>query len=193
MEKVVVVVGGGRSSRMGVDKLALRLEGRTLLERCTSAGLTWASRAIVAGDEPDAWVSDARVTFRREDPPFGGPVAGLAAALAAAPTADEVMILAGDLAHPDAAVALLSPTRLRSDGVALLDAEGWPQYLAGRYFAASVRRAIAALDTVRDSSVRRLMRPLDVTLLPAPAFATLDLDTPEVAKISGAIDPQMRI
>ncbi|MBK8462232.1 MAG: NTP transferase domain-containing protein [Nigerium sp.] len=192
MRRVAVVLGGGRSSRMGLDKLTLRIGGRPLLARCVDAALAWAPRVVVAGDEPEDWAGDSRVRFRREDPPFGGPVAGIAAALALVEDADEVLILAGDLAHPDAAVGLLATADAGLDGVVLEDADGWPQYLAGRYAGGPLRRAVARLDGDQDVSVRRLMRAMDVARLRAPEAATRDLDTPEVAKLAGAEHPHLR-
>ena len=185
MEKVVVVVGGGRSSRMGVDKLALRLEGRTLLERCISAGLTWASRAIVAGDEPDAWVSDARVTFRREDPPFGGPVAGLAAGLAALPSisdGDEVLVLACDLPRVAEIVATLDAAEPGTDGVCLVDAENYPQFLAARYRRSALQAALAG--DLHNRSVGRTLGGLRLAQVAAPLI-TADVDTPDQAEAAG--------
>lgn len=192
MRRAAVVLGGGRSSRMGMDKLTLRIGGRPLLARCVDAALTWAPRVVVAGDEPAGWARDTRVRFRREDPPFGGPVAGIAAALALVEDADEVLILAGDLADPDAAVRLLAAADTGPDGVVLEDADGWPQYLAGRYAGGSLRHAVAHLEGCRDVSVRRLMRAMDVARLRTPEAATRDLDTPEVAKMIGVKHPHLR-
>lgn len=46
-----IVLGGGRSLRMGADKLALRLDGDTLLARTCAAAATVAERVVVAGPE----------------------------------------------------------------------------------------------------------------------------------------------
>ncbi len=187
-----IVLGGGRSSRMGTDKLALLLDGRTLLARAVDAAWTWAEVVVVAGDRPDGWAGDERTAFRREDPPFGGPVAGIAAALPELGAVDEALVLAGDLADPAAVVALLAASPTGPDGVVLEDDEGWPQYLAGRYRGAALAALVGALGDEPGGSVRRLMRPLDVSRIPAPEPTTRDLDTPEVAKISGVIPPITR-
>ncbi|HOA26041.1 MAG TPA: NTP transferase domain-containing protein [Arachnia sp.] len=187
-----IVLGGGRSSRMGTDKLALLLDGRPLLARAVDAAWAWADAVVVAGDRPDGWAGAERTVFRREDPPFGGPVAGIAAALAELVALDEVLILAGDLADPAAVVALLAASGTGPDGVVLEDDEGWPQYLAGRYRGAALAALVGALGDEPGGSVHRLMRPLDVWRVRAPEPTTRDLDTPEVAKLSGAIPPKMR-
>lgn len=184
---VTVILGGGRSSRMGTDKLGLRIDGHTLLERAVAAGLGWGQRVIVAGPQPPGWQPDPRVGFVVEDPPFGGPVAGLAAAMAQLADADEVLLLAGDLACPARVVSVLSGAALGADGVIGEDIDGWAQYLAGRYRAASIRRVLSQLPTTRDSSVRRALGSLDLHRVVIDRATSADLDTPDDAKIAGAI------
>nr|WP_304650516.1 NTP transferase domain-containing protein [Tessaracoccus sp. MC1865] len=174
-------MGGGRSARMGTDKLALELDGATLLARTCSAAAGVAARVVVAGHEQPG----LDVEFALEDPPYGGPVAGIVAGLLALDTppgndpVDSVVILAGDLANPDAVVDLLAVAQLGKDGVVLVDAEGWRQYLAGRYRLDALRRAVDDVGEVRDLSVRRFLGGLDVAELPAPPSVTADLDTPD--------------
>ncbi|MBB1483889.1 NTP transferase domain-containing protein [Tessaracoccus sp. MC1865] len=176
-----IVLGGGRSARMGTDKLALELDGATLLARTCSAAAGVAARVVVAGHEQPG----LDVEFALEDPPYGGPVAGIVAGLLALDTppgndpVDSVVILAGDLANPDAVVDLLAVAQLGKDGVVLVDAEGWRQYLAGRYRLDALRRAVDDVGEVRDLSVRRFLGGLDVAELPAPPSVTADLDTPD--------------
>nr|WP_255436286.1 NTP transferase domain-containing protein [Tessaracoccus sp. MC1756] len=174
-------MGGGRSARMGTDKLALELDGATLLARTCAAAARVAGRVAVAGQEQPGLA----VEFVLEDPPFGGPVAGIVAGLLAVDTprgdaaVDTVIVLAGDLANPDAVVDLLTASALGDDGVVLVDAQGWPQYLAGRYRLGALRRAVDEVEEVRDLSVRRFLGGLDVARVPASSSVTADLDTPE--------------
>lgn len=177
-----IVLGGGRSRRMGRDKMGVLLEGRSLLRRTVDAALGWAECVVVVAPEPDGWEPDPRVRFTLEDPPFGGPVAGIAAATAillAAGQVNEVLLLAGDLAAPEAVVGRLAEVEPGTDGVVLRDEDGWPQYLAGRYRFDALVSAIDALDGTRDLSVRRALRRLDVAQVDAPSAVTKDLDTPE--------------
>lgn len=184
--RVTVVLGGGRSTRMGTDKLGLRIDGSTLLERAVAAGLNWSDRVVIAGPRPQHWRPDSRVSFVVEDPPFGGPVAGLFAALEAVRDADEVVILAGDLAAPARVVAILAEAPMGRDGVVLEDSDGWAQYLAGRYRVAAVRQALRDVGGVRGASVRRTLSPLRLHQVPVASAISLDLDTPNDAKIVGA-------
>lgn len=183
-----VLLGGGRSSRMGTDKLRL-LDGDTsLAARGVGALLTVVDWVIVSSPErPD--VARDGVSFVLEDPPFGGPVAGIAAALGAIDADDgEVYLLAGDLVAPAEIVDLLRAHDLDGDGVALIDREGWPQYLAGRYRLAALRRVLAGES--RDRSVRRTFRVLDLILIPAEKSVTGDVDTPEQAETAGLRFPE---
>ena len=67
--------------------------------------------------------------------------------------------------------------------------------IAIRAFRAAVEvgaRTVAVFPHEDRGSVHRLMRPLDVWRVRAPEPTTRDLDTPEGAKLSGAIPPKMR-
>ncbi|NLZ58738.1 MAG: NTP transferase domain-containing protein, partial [Corynebacterium sp.] len=80
----VIILAGGEGSRMGgVDKAAVRLDGRTLL--------TYLLEAL--GDEHDVIVVSPRVIDGvdtiSEQPPLGGPVAGIAAGAQSLPCAEE--------------------------------------------------------------------------------------------------------
>ena len=70
-----VVLAGGTAARMdGIDKAGLELDGRTLLDRAVDA-FADADEVVVVG--PRTVPTPRPVTFTREDPPRGGPVAGL--------------------------------------------------------------------------------------------------------------------
>ncbi|HMR49675.1 MAG TPA: NTP transferase domain-containing protein [Arachnia sp.] len=197
-----MVLGGGRSRRMGRDKMGVLLDGRPLLRRTVDAALSWAEHVVVVAPEPEGWEPDLRVSFTLEDPPFGGPVAGIAAAVAvlvtdkcgqneipaesASRNADrrtfpsvQALLLAGDLAAPQAVVRQLDAAEPGPDGVVLRDEDGWPQYLAGRYRLGALVSAVEALGGTRDVSVRRALSGLDLAQVDAPSAVTKDLDTPE--------------
>jgi molybdopterin-guanine dinucleotide biosynthesis protein A len=105
-----IVLAGGRGSRLGgVVKPAVSVGGRRLLDIALAA-VAGARRVVVVGDIP---VPDG-VLRTREDPPFGGPVAGVEAgfaALAADRRAPWTVLLASDLPDAEAAVATLLASR----------------------------------------------------------------------------------
>lgn len=184
MRRAAVVLGGGRASRMGTDKLALTIDGRPLLERVVAAAATVADPVVVAGPQPPDWAGP-EVVFAPEDPPFGGPVAGIQAALVHVGDVDEVLLLAGDLAAPAAAVAVLCELEPGPDGVIFVDADGRRQTLLGRYRPSSLRGALESLAEVRGAPLGRLLHSLRLAEAPAGAF-TDDVDTPEDATRLGA-------
>ena len=102
MEFDAIILAGGRSSRLGgVPKSGLIYDGATLLERSLRAAGA-AGRTVVVGPDPGD-LPDG-VLSCREDPPFAGPAAAIAAGLAA---------LAADRASRHAAAAPYLPSSWR--------------------------------------------------------------------------------
>ena len=87
-----VIVAGGRATRMGgVDKPALTVGGRRLLDTAL-ASVTGCARITVVGPRRDGL--DPAVVQVQEKPAGAGPVAAIAAA---DPASDVVVTLAADL------------------------------------------------------------------------------------------------
>src|SRR5690606_17671236 len=109
-----IVLAGGRATRMGgVTKPLLELGGRSLLQRAVDA-VRECDPVTIAAEVLDpglAFEGPARLEWVREEPPFSGPAAAMLAVLAAWRARDAspgwAFVLAGDLAHPGAAVAAL--------------------------------------------------------------------------------------
>lgn len=188
--RFAIILGGGRSARMGRDKRALTVGGRSLLAIAVDACASRDAIVVVSPDLPYDVPAD-RVTRTLEDPPFGGPVAGIAAGMAALPPAvpgDEVLLLACDLPRVSEIVPVLDAIELAGpagvDGICLFDAEGYPQYLAGRYRRTALDARLTAVGETRGLPVRRLMAALDVRGLAAPEL-TADVDTPDEAAAAG--------
>lgn len=181
-----VVLAGGRASRLaGASKPQLRVAGRRLLDHVLN-GITGARHLVVVA--PADVPVPAQVRRTLEDPPHGGPVAGIAAgldALAADGTAlaDRVLLLSCDT--PAAGTAL---PRLRAaldelpssgpagrDGVVLDD--GRPQWLIAMLRTPALLAALERLDPVRGCPVHRLMAELDLATVPARGAEAQDVDT----------------
>jgi molybdopterin-guanine dinucleotide biosynthesis protein A len=150
-----IVLAGGRARRLGgLDKAALEIGGRTSLDRVLDA-VPAAARVVVVGEPRDT----ARdVVWVREDPPYGGPPAAVAAALPLT-SAGVVLLLGCDypLLDPDTVARLLA-AQDGHDAAWLVDGDGREQYLLGAYRRAalhdlggrrSLRSAFAALDVAR--------------------------------------------
>ena len=81
-----VILAGGRSSRFGSDKLAARLEGRTLLDLAIAGVAAVASEIVVVlapGDDRTPQPIDRPVRLVMDPERHGGPLVGLLAGLEA--------------------------------------------------------------------------------------------------------------
>lgn len=108
-----IVLAGGRGSRLGVArKPELVIGGRRLLDIALAA-VADARQVVVVGDVE----VPPHVLRTREEPPFGGPVAGVAAGYVALPAhAPWTVLLACDLPGAEAAVQRLLTRTLGRGG-----------------------------------------------------------------------------
>lgn len=170
----LVVLAGGGSRRMGgTDKVLLEVGGQSMLDRVLAAGAGARVRVVVGPRRP----TSADVVWTAEDPPGSGPLAGVAAGVAAlGPVAAEVVVvLAGDMPLVDAAtVAVL----VEAAPAVLADLEGQPQALAAAYPRDALQAALTELGDPTGRPVRLLLDLLQPALVPAPIQAQ-DADTPE--------------
>jgi molybdopterin-guanine dinucleotide biosynthesis protein A len=174
-----VVLAGGRSARMGADKPGLLVGGRPMLGTVLAAArAAGAAQLIVVG--PARPLPLAPVRQVQEDPPGAGPVPALRRGLAEV-TAPAVAVLAADLPFLRAGpLGALRRALAGAAGAVLLDEEGRPQWLAGCWDTAALRRAAAGY---QGSSLRGLLEPLGPAAVRRPAGAPgpppwLDCDTP---------------
>lgn len=172
-----VVLAGGSARRLGgVDKPALVVGERSLLDRALAA-VAGAETVVVVGPQREL---PAAVVQVREDPAGGGPAAALAAGLAHV-RSDRVVVLAADLPHVTSRVvdALLLAADGR-DGALLVDAGGRDQVLTGVWSAAALQHAAAGRD-LSGKPLRVLLAGLDVARLPVGDLGLdgwTDCDTP---------------
>jgi molybdopterin-guanine dinucleotide biosynthesis protein A len=197
-----VVLAGGRATRLGGrDKASLRVAGGSLLERALDA-VSEATAVAVVGDVrlPPAYAARG-VLLTREEPPLGGPVAGLVAGLAVLPPSPLVAVVAVDMpavgrgtlarlveaatgrgaraTHGDGAV----------DGAVLTGPDG------RRQLAAVVRRT--ALDLVlptpagaHGAALHRILAGLDLVEVPGRGEEATDVDRPEdLARLQERLQP----
>ncbi|AEG44953.1 molybdenum cofactor guanylyltransferase [Isoptericola variabilis] len=180
-----VILAGGRATRLGgVAKSGIVVGGVTLLEHALAATRE-ARRTVVVGPDDGTRLPDGTLRTR-EDPPFGGPVAGIDAGLRAlerAAAAELVLVLAVDVPRSALAVPRLRAALAAhpdADGAHLVTPEG-PQWLVGLYRRAALR---GTLDAVRDPSgsvhglpVRRLVTLLRRVGVSDEAGLSDDVDT----------------
>jgi molybdopterin-guanine dinucleotide biosynthesis protein A len=182
-----VVLAGGEGRRLGgVSKPEVLVDGRAMLDRVLDA-TEGARRVVVVGP---ARLARPGVLTVLEDPPSGGPVAGLDAGMAALGEdgASRVLVLACDVplvaeAVPALLAALpngMPQERAHRDGARLVDGEGRGQPLAAVYRAAALRDALArcrARGGVHGASVRGLVADLRWVDVPDVDGAGADGDT----------------
>jgi len=203
-----IILSGGRASRMGgVDKTALEVAGQSMLQRTTDAALDACDGTVIVVGTPPAEAGPnagsppfgaaptgadassilrsgptaaARVVVMREEPAGGGPVAAIAAALGRV-DADDVLLLAGDLAAGDRAVAALVAAgpedSVGADGVVLVDAAGRRQWLCARIRTRALVEAAASLTDPVGARMSDLFAALRYRDLPDATGVTADVDT----------------
>ncbi|GAA1419735.1 NTP transferase domain-containing protein [Streptomyces thermospinosisporus] len=174
-----VVLAGGAARRLGgADKPAVRVGGRTLLDRVLTACAGARTTVVVADPRPTA----RPVVWAREEPPGGGPLAALEAGLGHT-TAEHALLLSADLPFLDARTVQELLAALRgtgADGVQLTDEGGREQPLVAAYRTSALRRELYALVSAHGAltglPLRRLTARLDLTRLTGPV-ASFDCDT----------------
>ncbi|GAA4288511.1 molybdenum cofactor guanylyltransferase [Georgenia daeguensis] len=176
-----VVLAGGTGRRLGgASKPDVLLAGRRLLDHALAA-TAGAGRVVVVAPE-DVQVPPG-VVRTLEDPPLGGPVAGVSAGLTAldaapGPSAPLLLVLACDVPRAASAVPRLlrAAIEARGDGAALTDAGGRPQWLTAVYRTAALRARLRALPPA-GASVRELVSGLDLAAVAAADEEAADVDT----------------
>ncbi|MGW0292263.1 NTP transferase domain-containing protein [Streptomyces tuirus] len=174
-----VVLAGGASRRLGgTDKPGVRVGGRALLDRVLAACGGARSTVVVAAPRPTA----RPVTWAREDPPGGGPLAALDAGLRHT-TAEHVVVLSADLPflqEPTVDRLLDALRESGRDGVLLTDPGGRDQPLVAAYSAPRLREELTLLagrhGSLAGLPLRRLTAGLDLTRISDPV-ASFDCDT----------------
>ncbi|WP_411577260.1 NTP transferase domain-containing protein [Streptomyces sp. HUAS TT20] len=179
-----VVLAGGAARRLGgVDKPAVRVGGRPLLDRVLAACAGARATVVVAEPRPTA----RPVRWAREEPPGGGPVAALDAGLRRTASQDVpaefTVVFSADLPFLEEDTVRRLVTALRTggaEGALLVDADGRDQPLVAAYRTAALRRELAVLADrhggLAGLPLRRLTGSLDLTRVPDP-LASFDCDT----------------
>lgn len=194
-----VVIAGGRGARLGgVDKPALRFDGRSLLERAVDAVPD--ARRIAVVSHSRVAIDDPRIVLVAEEPRWAGPVAALAAGLSAfgADASAVTVVLAADLVDPAAGVAALlaraSDAMSRNgavDGVVGVDPGGSRQPLLAAYRTRPLLEAVGAVSLPvaasgsHGASMRAVLDRLRLEPVPLSWVTCADVDTPADAAHHG--------
>jgi molybdopterin-guanine dinucleotide biosynthesis protein A len=170
-----LVLAGGRSRRFGRDKLAERIDGRTLLDSAID-GVTPSCAEILVVAAPDAALDiPADVRLVHDPVAFEGPLAGVAAGLRDA-SEDLVFVVGADMPSLVGAVVASMLAGLDDTGVeaVVLEHEGRPRPLP-----MALRRdpALAATEVLLADGERRLRALIDglaSTIIPEATWRAMD-------------------
>jgi len=177
----IVLAGAGSRRLDGADKAAVQIKGRTLLDIAVAAA-DGAQRVVVAGPHRPV---GRDVSWVQEQPPGGGPVAGIAAALPSV-SASWCLVLATDLPHVGAAVPVLLTATAHVD-VAVLSCDGRRNYLAAAWRTDALRAALARIGRVDGAAARDLYTGVEVADVEDEQGWGEDLDTwPEIERAQHA-------
>lgn len=183
---VAVVLAGGSSRRMGgADKLMMPVANETLLDRAVAA-VAGSDQIVVVGPRRPTRGS---VTWTREHPTGGGPVAAIAAGLEAGdrPQSDRdlVIVVAGDMPSARVGVEVLlhqfcarKPSEDLPDVVVAVDEVGFEQPLLAVWRRSSISRRINSLTDVNGKGARILFEGMRVLRVQTPVGASFDCDSP---------------
>lgn len=179
-----IVLAGGRSSRFGSDKLAVELNGVSILERAMRAAGSVSDEVIVVGLPNPSMVPGGRpcppLRAVPDDQPHAGPLAALVGALRETSTGLAIVV-GGDM--PELAPAVLEAMleQLTSDedlDAALLEGLGPApprrQVLPVALRVAPAAAAAAAAVQAGDRSLTRLVDRLRSAEIPAAAWLAID-------------------
>ena len=144
------VLAGGLSSRMGTDKAAMVLGGKTLLQRAVETASAASSRVCIvsSGERLAEEATQLRVCTISDRFRDQGPLGGIHAALTSGHSEDTNFVLAVDMpfVSPDVVRYLIGLAAVSSAEVTLPKAEGRLHPLCGVYrrsFAVHAEKALA--------------------------------------------------
>lgn len=186
-----IVLAGGRARRLGgASKPEVEVGGVALLDHALAA-VAEASHVVVVGPPQ---LDRSGIATVLEDPPDGGPVAGLAAGLDHLPDdgPELVVVLACDVPGAGRVLPALLAAVREADGARMLGAEGRPQHLVAAYRRTVLRSALDALPDVRGAAMHRLVAGLRLVDVPDEHGATADADTwADVERLDAALSDRI--
>lgn len=128
--KTVIVLAGGRSSRLGKDKAKLRLNSQTLLERALSNLKEKFRELIVVTNDRGLVLPEAKVVWDRV--PYQGPLGGILAGLIAS-TSSYNLVVACDMPFIQPALVELLVDESEGFDVVMPQTERGPEPLLAVY------------------------------------------------------------
>ena len=151
-----VVLCGGRSVRMGIDKATIEVGGTTLLARAVARLAEVCGPVLIAPGELSLGVDPSRLV--RDALPGAGPLGGIVAALRRSPL-PLLAVVAVDMPWIDPALLRVLANRIGDHDVALCQTQRGPEPLHAVYARSALPAAEAALHSP-DRSLRGMIARL---------------------------------
>lgn len=168
MDLGVIILAGGGGVRMGADKAELLWDGRRAVDRLADLSRTLGADAVVTAGPRDYGLPSAS-----EDPPGGGPVAGIVAGVRALGGCARVLVLPVD-----------APTVTAEDLAPLLASAAPGAAYEGLHLPILIEAGAVPADAAAGWPVARLVERTGLARLPVPPGAA--------ARLRGANTPQER-
>ena len=159
-----IVLSGGTNKRFGSDKSAALLHETTLLDHVLSF-IPKEIKTVIVGKDV------------YEEPPLGGPVAGIARGLQEIDS-EFVAVAAVDMPYGSAVFPQLLDS-IKNDAAMPVDADGFKQPLCGIYRRVALLSAIEKLGNPHGQSMHALCEMLVIDEVQVDARALIDIDTLE--------------
>jgi molybdopterin-guanine dinucleotide biosynthesis protein A len=176
-----IVLAGGRSSRFGRDKLAATIGGRQLLDLAIDAIRVVATDIVVVTAPDRSPRLSQEVTIAHDARAFEGPLAGLAAGLAAFdPSVRRAIVVGGDMPSLVPPVLQRMLDELASADVVVLETDEGPRPLPMAIRPVVVRPVIDRLLSAGERRLRAVLIEVEVVALDQ---ATWRLDDPDGASL----------
>ncbi|WP_181272226.1 molybdenum cofactor guanylyltransferase [Brevibacterium sediminis] len=186
-----IILTGGRSRRFdGVHKPGVEVGGRSTISRILQSirGAAADTEVWVAGPADGLSAAEQKgVRFVREEPEFAGPLAGIAAAVAAMPPeadfpaemADVTLVLAGDMPLITAGHlgVLISACRATGRPATGADDRGKTQFLCAAWPTRLLRARLTEIGDPTDGAVKLLFAGLEPVAVAVDPEVVSDFDT----------------
>ena len=183
-----IVLAGGRSSRFGRDKLAATIGGRPMLDLAIDAVRVVATDIVVVIAPDGSPRLSQEVTIARDARAFDGPLAGLAAGLAAFdPSVARAIVVGGDMPSLVPPVLRRMLDELSSADVVVLETDDGPRPLPMAIQPVIVRPVIDRLLSAGERRLRALLTEARVVALDQ---ATWRQDDPDGASLRDVDVPE---
>lgn len=187
----VVILAGGRSSRMGRDKASVMLHGRRLLDRTLDAAVAVPGVVeVVLVLAPAQVITPVRcaapVTLVRDTTAYQGPLAGIAAGLGGTSRAEVALVIGCDTPFVQPGLLALLAGRATAGAIVVPVHEGRPQPLcsaihfeAFEAIRALVAGGVRAASAIADDPRTLLVQPDDWGAIDPEGLSFVGVNTPE--------------